>query len=222
MSPLHDDWETSTRVSVTYGDRVNPAFAADMAKQLAQDPDAGQVTLPLHVVRDLLRPHLPQSSELGAVIHDTRRGVRWRVKLGRAPGRRPWLRSVEVMPDSVDPDPRLFTVPKRLADAAADVIAAHELFANSTNAEPEDILTYRGVGEVFPNPDGIPSPEELYEAVQRGESAPLLAERYRRSVGRVYAWLGQARKDRPDLPWPPRRRGPAPRVETNIEEGTNQ
>lgn len=162
------------------------------------------------MLRTLLAAHHRSATVRGAEITDPDRRVSYRATIGRGDGR-VWLRSVEIIPDDPDPDARVWRVPHQaIAEAVALQLAE------------EDRVAANGWFQVGPNRigDGIPTPEELAELLRRGENRHTIAARYDRSTSRVDDWLRAARRDRPDLDWPRRRRGPKPR--TTQTEGTPQ
>jgi hypothetical protein len=172
-------------------------------------PDDQPVTISADLLRSLLAAHDRAPSEHGASIRDDRAGVTYNVTIGREPGRA-WLRTVEILPDAAEPDPRVFRVPvRRLADLGAEVLALE--------GGEDEVLVFAvpEPGEKVPPP---PDADELAALIRARVSRQKIADRYGRSPSRVDEWLRVARRERPDL-FPPRTRGPKPRTTDTPSQG---
>lgn len=147
----------------------------------------------------------------GASIRDKGRGVTYNVTVQGGEGR-VWPRTIEVVLDDPEtaPDASLYRLPaQRLADAAAIHLAGQkEDELVWTDEEGEVILA------ITDSKPAIPTTEQLAELVNSGMTRRVLAARFDRSVATVDGWLGQARRERPDL-FPAQRRGPKPQTPKN-------
>jgi hypothetical protein len=180
--------------------QIRRSLLADLKAKLGDQPDEREVTVTVGLLRSLLEAHEALPSEPGAAIRDEVAQVTYNVTVGRAPGKA-WLRTVEIVPDSDDPDPRVFRVPvRRLAELAAEVLALEDGEASLIFNVPE-------VGENAPPPDA----EELAALIRERIGRQKIADQYGKSLSRVDEWLRLARRERPDL-FPARTRGPRPKT----------
>lgn len=214
MNRVSDSWTAVVVTVPVRGEPVPRRAADDLAAQIDGLPDDADVSLPAGVVRALLAPHRTERTELAVTVMDTNKGVTYRTKVARGRGRVA-LAEVTVQPsDPLTADLSVWRVPAQaLADAAALTLARHEAAASAAE-RPEAAVTFVGEGAVLPDPDGIPTAEQLCDALNAGETRHTIAARWHRSVARVDQWLRVARRDHPELPWPPRRRGPKPQNPT--------
>lgn len=154
----------------------------------------------------------------GAVVVDQARGARYRATVQPGDGE-VQLSSVEVLP--AEPggtlSARALQVPgQHLADAVAAYLArqaAAEARSRESGGDGRTVLLNATVRRTA----AAPSAEELRELVREGLKRTTIAERYDRSPSTVDQWLRVARRDRPDLDWPPRRRGPQPGTRTSTK-----
>lgn len=216
--PISDRWAGNCslwRCEVGSPERIRPRLLADLLRDLEGVPGDSEVTgLTVDGLRELLAAHKRPPVELGAEITDPERRVTYRCLIGRGEGR-VWLKHCEVIPHEADPDPAIWRIP---AQALADATAL-ELARAVDTAEGGDTSGVVIWGDTIPE-GGKPTPEDLSAMLARGETRKTIAKWFGRSESRVDDWLRIARRDRPDLPWPERRRGPKPRnTQTNGGKG---
>ncbi len=134
--------------------------------------------------------------ESGAEIVNPSGTAVYRVTLDPRPGAVE-LRTVEVIGTGENADPNIFRVP--VSTLAAQARAVLSL--------PADIV-------IGARSQPRPSAEELAQLARDRIPRSKIAERYDRKVATVDQWMREARRERPDLDWPERRRGPSPRIQT--------
>lgn len=204
MGQKNRSWELATwRRTEGAPDRLPRRLRAELAAEVTDVPDDAQVILTAGMLRSLLAAHEEPQATHGASIYDPDRRVTYFATIHRAEGQA-WLRTVEVVPHDERPHPDVFRVPASAVAAAAARVLAEQAAAG----DPDDVVIW---GDRVP-PPGTPSAEELREFVRRGETRQTLAALFDKSVSRVDDWLREARRDRPDLDWPARTRGPRPKT----------
>lgn len=199
-------------------DRIPRRVYEELSRELEGAPDDQPVQgVTAGMMRALLAPHERRPGTLGATITDLDKRVTYRATIGRAEGQS-WIRTVEVIPHDDRPDPSVFRIPHgAIADRTAEVLNVQAAVAGE--GDPRDVLIW---GTRGPRP-GIPTPEELRELVRQGLTRKAISELYKdKSLSRVDDWLREARAERPDLDWPPRRRGPKPGQTKTQERGQDK
>lgn len=197
-------------------DPIPEGLLDDIEARLAGHRGRGDtVKLPSWVVQLLVDNARPAPMTAGAVVVDTVRGAQYRATIQRSEGVAQ-LASVEVSP--IEPGATLpagtFRVPgKHIADAVSGFLAqraAAEARSRQSGGDGGSVLFNATVRKE----SATPTAEELRELVRAGLNRGAIASRYGRAISTVDQWLRKARRDRPDLDWPERRRGPAPRSES--------
>lgn len=201
MVPIHSSWKLGTWWKVDgEPERLSPSLVADLTAKIAHSADDQRVVVTAGMLRALLAAHERTEQTRGAEIVDPERRVTYRATVGRGEGRA-WLRTVEVIPHDEEPDPKVFRVPvQAVADMTALILAQQ--------GESDSVFI---MGETPPR-EGQPDAEQLAALLHQGETRRTLAARFDKSVSRVDDWLRLARRERPDLDWPARRRGPKPQT----------
>ncbi|MDO5495923.1 MAG: hypothetical protein Q4G64_09430 [bacterium] len=182
-------------------DALPPKQRAAMLADLDGVPDSAPVAVRADTLRTLLACQAPPTSTRGASIRNESRGVTYLATVARGTDG-VHLRSVEVVPDHVPADPRVWRIPERiLTETTAEVLALE-----AASGDAADSFAW---GVDWPDPDRPPSAEELAELVNASVTRHAIAERYGRALNTVDQWLRVARRERPEL-FPERRRGPKP------------
>ncbi|PRB04970.1 hypothetical protein CQ047_16050 [Microbacterium sp. MYb72] len=201
MRSTSDQWDASTWSRPTdgidggrfnlYGLRSLLRDALDEASDLPDDA-------PGPTIGDLREwwSRTAVESDRGAEIVNPAGSAIYRVTLDPRPGSAE-LRTVEVIATGDNTDPSIFRVP-------VGTLAAQ---ARAVLALPADIV----IGARGP---ARPTAETLAEHARDRIPRSKIAERYDRKVATVDQWMREARRERPDLDWPERRRGPSPRAQT--------
>lgn len=174
---------------------------------LAQLPDDAQteVTVPVWALRRLMEQTEEGDQVPAAVVTDSDRRIQYTVTLG-TDGPEEWVHRLTVEPlHDGRPDPTAYRPP--LASLAR---AARRLLTAQAEAESGEVVAMVST-PVRPGKSSRPSPEQLCADVVAGLKRDDVAERYGVAVGTVDQWLRAGRRDRPELPWPPRTRGPKPK-----------
>lgn len=213
--PLTDGWTlwpwSRQDDQIREPDPIPDGLLEDLEDQLATAKRGDSVQVPAWVLQLLVDNARPAARTPGAVIVDKARGAQYRATVQTGDGE-VQLTSVEVLP--AEPGGTLSTralqVPgQHLADAVASYLArqaAAEARSRTEGGSGKAVLMAASVRRKA----AAPSAEELRELVREGLNRTAIAERYDRSASTVDQWLRVARRDRPDLEWPARRRGPRP------------
>lgn len=144
-------------------------------------------------LKEWLQKARPKEVEQGAELREIERGVTYRVTLDDTPGST-GLRTVEVEPPQGAQDTTVFRLP--VSQLKAETAALLELQADS------------GVDIVVGDREEPLTTERLAELVRKGIPRRDIAAQFGRSASRIDQLIREGRRTRPDLNWPPARRGP--------------
>jgi hypothetical protein len=185
---------------------LRPSRRRELTAKIAEAPDDQKVMLTAGELRLLLASADPPR-ERGARLTGTGKneGVIYSATIDPDSGRR--LRSIEIQLTDDRAYPSAFRVPVRLVeDLTRYVLAAQE--AEAGTDDPSEVTIFEtGIAN-----DGRHSADLLFDWVAKEKIPPKgLANMLGLSERRIYQLLSEARAERPDLDWPPRRRGPKPR-----------
>jgi hypothetical protein len=182
-------------------DPVAPSRRRELSAKIADAPDDQRVMLTAGELRSLLAA-ADRPKERGARIEGE--GVIYYATIDRDRGRH--LRTLEIEAQGDRPDPKAFRVPVRLVeDLTRYVLATQEEIADGD--DPADVVVF----ETGVSPEGQHSPELLRDLIGQGVPPSGIAKMLNLKERRVFQLLQQARIERPELNWPPARRGPRPR-----------
>jgi len=200
IASIREGWDLTTWSRELPAEiRIRPSRRAELTKAVADVADDTKVRLAAAEVRALLaaadRPKV-RGARIEGVNENA--GVIYLVTVQPEEPRR--LQTVEVIGDN----PRAFRIPVRLLeDLTRYVLAAQDAAAAEDGSDPNDVVIWAGRPS-----DGVPSAEDLRDFVARGLTAAGIAKLIDRTEGRVYQLLREARRERPDLNWPPVSKGP--------------
>ncbi|MCV7700722.1 helix-turn-helix domain-containing protein [Micrococcus luteus] len=188
-------------------DPLRPDVRAEIWATLAEAGDDDTVELPAWALRSLMAETEPSGRDVpGVLITDDQRGVHYRATI-HDDGREATLRTLEVAPTDLPADEALFQPPVRSIVRAADRF----LRAQRMDAEEGVALVAQRDEPARPSRRRRPDDGTLCEHLNARMNRDEIAERYGVSPNTVDQWLRRGRKNSPDLPWPPRTRGPRPR-----------
>lgn len=144
-------------------------------------------------LREWLQKARPKEVEQGAELREIERDVTYRVTLDDTPGST-GLRTVEVETPPGATDSTVFRLP--VSQLKAETAALLELQADS------------GADIVVGDREEPLTTERLAELVRKGIPRRDIAAQFGRSESRIDQLIREGRRARPDLNWPPARRGP--------------
>lgn len=186
---------------------------SELWDQLARMEDHDDVTIPAWVLRSLMAgTEFHGRKVTGAWMHDESRGVNYRATI-HTDGPEARLRTLEIEPLRDDVDESVFQPPVK---SIVRTVRRH--LRERERTEQSGAIYLGRLGEpTRPGTSARPTNDVLCRHLaEDGWTRTDIAEEYGVSPGAAGQWLRRARKESPELPWPPRAR---PGVKAQAADG---
>lgn len=188
---------------------LTPEARRALLEQLKGRHDDDTAEVPVWALLALMAETEPRGRTVpGVWIQDDGRGVNYRATIHEA-GADSRLRTLEIEPTRDDADETVFHPPVK-----SIIRTARRHLRERERIESADGVLFLGspAEPTRPGHSRRPSDEVLCAHLREdGWTRSDIADEYGVSPGAAGQWLRRARKNSPELPWPPRERGPKPR-----------